>query len=71
MKNDMKQVAEAKILDNNGTYFVNGSIFPVYLNEDGRTFIIEEYEEGNPCEHVISDLFEDGMLVAVNPIGYN
>lgn len=65
------QIAEAKILDNNGTYFINGSILPVYLNEDGDTYLIEEYEKGEPCEHIIKDLFADGVLVAVNPIGYN
>lgn len=46
------QIAEAKILDNNGTYFINGSIFPVYLNEDGDTYLVEEYEKGEPCEHI-------------------
>ncbi len=40
------QIAEAKILDANGTYFINGSILPVYLNEEGETYIIEEYEDG-------------------------
>ncbi|APM00283.1 hypothetical protein STP03_027 [Salmonella phage STP03] len=67
----MKQVAEAKILDNNGTYLKNGSILPVYLTEDGDTYLIEEYEKGHPCTHIIKDLFKDGVLVAVNPIGYN
>lgn len=66
-----KQVAEAKILDNNGTYFINGSIFPVFLNEEGGTYLVEEYEKGEPCEHNIKDLFDDGVLVAINPIGYN
>lgn len=67
----IKQVAEAKILDNNGTYFINGSILPVFLNEDGDTYLIEEYEEGSPCDHMIKDLFADGVLVSINPIGYN
>lgn len=66
-----KQIAEAKILDNNGTYFINGSILPVYINENGDTYLIEEYEKGKPSEHRIKDLFADGVLVAVNPIGYN
>ncbi|EQV90304.1 hypothetical protein HmCmsJML037_02816 [Escherichia coli] len=66
-----KQIAEAKILDNNGTYFINGSILPVYINEDGDTYLIEEYEKGEPSEHLIKDLFADGVIVAVNPIGYN
>ena len=65
------QIAEAKILDNNGTYFINGSILPVYLNEDGDMYLVEEYENGEPCEHIIKDLFADGVLFAVNPIGYN
>lgn len=42
-----KQIAEAKILDNNGTYFINGSILPVYINEDGDTYLIEEYEKAS------------------------
>jgi hypothetical protein len=66
-----KQVAEAKILDANGTYFINGSILPVYINEYGDTYLVEEYEKGFPCAHVISDLFKDGVLIIVNPIGYN
>lgn len=70
MQEELKQVAEAKILDANGTYFINGSILPVYLNEDGRTYLIEEYEKGNPCAHTIHDLISDGVMVAVNPIGF-
>lgn len=66
-----KQVAEAKILDANGTYLIEGSILPVYLNEDGDTYLVEEYEAGEPCEHMIKDLFADGVSVSINPIGYN
>ena len=66
-----KQVAEAKILDSNGTYFINGSILPVFLNEEGDTYLVEEYEKGQPCEHAIKDLFADGVLLNINPIGYN
>ncbi len=65
------QIAEAKILDANGTYFINGSILPVYLNDEGETYIIEEYEEGEPCEHTIKDLIHDGVMVSVHPIGFN
>ncbi|EJF31735.1 MULTISPECIES: hypothetical protein [Enterobacteriaceae] len=65
-----KQIAEAKILDANGTYFINGSIIPFYLNEDGDTYLVEEYEKGEPCEHLIKDLFADSVMVAVNPVGY-
>lgn len=65
------QIAEAKILDSNGTYLINGSILPVYINNEGDPYIIEEYEEGEPCEHIIKDLIYDGVMVAVHPIGFN
>lgn len=67
----IEQIAEAKILDANGTYFIDGSILPVFLNEDGDTYIVEEYEQGEPCEHTIKDLIHDGVMVAVHPIGFN
>lgn len=66
-----KQVAEAKILYANDTYFVVGSILPVFLNEEGDTYLVEEYEPGQPCEHLIRDLLADGVAVSVCPIGYN
>lgn len=66
-----KQVAEAKILYANDTYFIEGSILPVFLNEEGDTYLVEEYEPGQPCEHLISDLLADGVAVSVCPIGYN
>ncbi|CAI1009556.1 hypothetical protein [Serratia fonticola] len=66
-----KQVAEAKILDSNGTYLINGSILPVFLNDEGDTYLVEEYVKGDPCEHLIKDLIDDGVAVAVCPIGYN
>ncbi|MBP2156919.1 hypothetical protein [Erwinia rhapontici] len=66
-----EQIAEAKILDANGTYFINGSILPVFLNEDGETYIVEEYEQGEPCEHPIKDLIYDGVMFTIHPIGFN
>lgn len=66
-----QQVAEAKVLDANGTYFINGSILPVYINEDGDTYVVEAYEGNEPCEHTIKDLIHDGVLIAVHPIGFN
>lgn len=68
---ELLQIAEAKILYSNGTYLIEGSILPVYLNGDGDTYLIEEYEKGEPCEHMVKDLIADGVLLAVNPIGYN
>ena len=65
------QVAEAKILDPNGTYLIEGSVLPVFINEDGDTYLVEEYEKGEPVEHIIKDLFADGVAVAINPIGYD
>uniref|UniRef100_A0AB39AC10 Uncharacterized protein n=1 Tax=Pectobacterium phage Taid TaxID=3158139 RepID=A0AB39AC10_9CAUD len=68
---DMNQVAEAKVLDSNGTYFIDGSVLPIYLDEYGQTFLIEEYEKGQPCRHYVKDLIQDGVLVSVNPIGFS
>lgn len=65
-----KQIAEAKILDANGTYLINGSVMPVFIDEEGDAYLVEEYEKGEPCEHFIKDLRSDGVAVAINPIGY-
>lgn len=65
------QIAEAKVLDSNGTYLINGSVLPVFMNGDGDTYIIEDYEGGDPCEHTIKDLIHDGVMIAVHPTGFN
>ena len=68
---EKQQFAEAKILDSNNTYLIEGSILPVYLDADGNLYLVEEYEKGCPCGHFIKDLYEDGVMVAINPIGYS
>ncbi len=66
-----KQIAEAKILDANGTYLIDGSVLPVFINELGDTFLVEEYEAGCPCQHTIKDLHDDGVQVSIDLIGYS
>lgn len=68
-----KQLESAKSKLNEQREHYEGVIadLPVYINEDGDTYLIEEYEKGEPSEHLIKDLFADGVIVAVNPIGYN
>lgn len=60
-----RQVAEAEVLYAGSTYFIKGSVLPVYLNDDGDMYLIEEYEKENPCEHAISDMLEDGVRVLI------
>ncbi|HDT0786468.1 TPA: hypothetical protein QIC19_003025 [Klebsiella aerogenes] len=62
------QIAEVKILDGGETYLANGSVFPVYMSEDADLYLIEEYERGQPCEHMLKDLQDDGVTFEVGPI---
>lgn len=62
------QIAEVKILDGGETYLANGSVFPVYMSEGADLYLIEEYERGQPCELMLKDLREDGVIFEVRPI---
>ncbi len=62
------QIAEVKIIDGGETYLVNSSVFPVYMSEDAELYLIEEYEQGQPCEHMLKDLQDDGVTFEVGPI---
>ncbi|EBZ1060542.1 hypothetical protein ACR20V_004252 [Salmonella enterica] len=64
-----QQIAEVKILDGGETYLMNGSVFPVYMSEGTDLYLIEEYERGHPCEHMIKDLWDDMVIFEVGPIG--
>lgn len=65
-----KQIAEAKILDSNGTYLVEGSILPVFMDDEAKLWLLEEYEKGEPVYHPLSDLRDDGVKVNINPMGF-
>lgn len=58
------KVSDVKIKNPNGTYFVEGSILPLFYDpENQRFYIVEEYEAGNPCEHDFDDLISDGVEI--------
>lgn len=65
-----KQIAEAKILDPNGTYLIEGSILPVFMDEEGNVYICENYEKGEEVHHMIDDLRHDGVMFNINPMGF-
>lgn len=54
-----------KIIDANGTYLINGSLLPLFLDDNGVGYCIEEYEKGNPCTHFISDLICDDVKLEI------
>lgn len=51
-----------KIINANGTHFEEGSVLPLYIDESNTEFVVEEYEEGEPCEHTLYDLDDDGVV---------
>jgi len=51
-----------KVVAANGTYLVEGSILPVYADENFDLKVIEEYEKGEAAEHDLSDLLDDGVV---------
>ncbi|EKP0310200.1 hypothetical protein JE959_000174 [Aeromonas veronii] len=51
-----------KVVSANGTYFVEGSILPVYADGDFNLKVVEEYEKGEPVEHPLHDLIDDGVV---------
>lgn len=63
-----QQIAEVNILDGGETYLMNGSVFPVFMSEGADLYLIEEYEKNQPCEHMLKDLQEDGVIFEVGPI---
>lgn len=70
LKQNMKtQILEAKIIDGGETYLACHSVFPVYMSEEADLYIVEEYEKGHPCEHMVKDLQADGVVFEIAPIG--
>lgn len=56
-----KLIGYIKILDPNGSYFIKDSVLPVYQEEDGGLYVLEDYEGGNPSDHPFADIIEDGI----------
>lgn len=60
---DQNQVGNITIKDNGGTYLIEHSVLPVFLDEDYKLFAREQYEQNNqPCDHPLADLKSDGVL---------
>lgn len=57
-----KLLGYIEIIDAADTYLVEGSQLPVYVTDELGMYVVEEYEEGYPCEHTIGDFHEDGVL---------
>lgn len=58
-----------RINNSNGTYLKDDTTLPVYVDDDFGLYAIEEYEKGEPCNHSLQDLREDGVdftLVNIN-----
>lgn len=64
----MNKIANLKITNSNGTYLLENSILPAFLNEEGQLYVVEEYEKGNPCEHTLQDLLLDGITFSLLPL---
>lgn len=56
------QVGTITIKQNGGTYLVDGSVLPVFIDEDSNLWAREHYsEDDEPCDHTLSDLRSDGV----------
>lgn len=58
--NDIK-IGVVEIKDSNGTYFLDGEIFELFLDEQGNTFV-KDNDPTHPAFHSITDLIEDGVV---------
>ncbi|NIG20584.1 hypothetical protein F3J37_18065 [Pantoea sp. Al-1710] len=56
------QVGTITIKQNGGTYLVEGSVLPVFIDEESSLWAREHYnEDDEPCDHPLSDLKSDGV----------
>ena len=57
------QVGSITIKENGGTYLIEGSVLPVFIDEENRLWAREHYEkEDEPCDHPLDDLNSDGVV---------
>lgn len=57
------KVADITIKHDGGTYLEEGSILPVYLDEENQLWACEHYDPTDePCYHMLNDLKADGVV---------
>lgn len=59
----INQVGSITIKHNGGTYLIEGSVLPVFIDEENTLWAREHYEQSDePCNHPLADLKSDGVV---------
>ncbi|WP_217548889.1 hypothetical protein [Pantoea sp. GbtcB22] len=57
------QVGIINIKNNGGTYLIEGSTLPVFIDEENVLWAREHYcADDEPCDHPLEDLKSDGVV---------